>query len=113
MYILRPFMDKVLSEEIVKWVGIFQVGIFWVGIFRGKFSSGEFDGWEFSQGEFSQNHVTQSNYLIIKTKLLTALFKNNIETKEYNKFVETQKFSFEKKDCVEYSKTVRRKKYVD
>ena len=33
--------------------------------------------------------VTQSNYLIIQTKLLTALFKNNIETKEYGKFVET------------------------
>ena len=27
--------------------------------------------------------------LIIQTKLLTALFKNNIETKEYSKFVET------------------------
>ena len=37
MYILRPFMDEVLSEErqLMKWVGIFQVGIFWVGIFLG------------------------------------------------------------------------------
>ena len=26
---------------------------------------------------------------IIQTKLLTALFKSNIETKEYSKFVET------------------------
>ena len=42
MYILCPFIDEVLKEEIVKkdlmkWVGIFQVGIF----------RGEFDGWEF------------------------------------------------------------------
>ena len=36
---------------------------------------------------FSQ-YVTQSDYLIIQTKL-TTLFKNNIETKEYSKFVET------------------------
>ena len=37
MYILRPFIDEVLSEErqLMKWVGIFQVGIFWVGIFLG------------------------------------------------------------------------------
>ena len=36
MYILRPFMDEVLSEErqLMKWVGIFQVEIFWVGILR-------------------------------------------------------------------------------
>ena len=39
--------------------------------------------------KYFSNNVTQSNYLIIKTKLLTALFKNNIETKEYSKFVET------------------------
>ena len=51
MNILRPVMEEVLSEEMVKtmkWVGIFQVGIFWVGIFRREFSRGEFDGWEFS-----------------------------------------------------------------
>ena len=36
---------------------------------------------------FSQ-YVTQSDYLIIQTKLTTP-FKNNIETKEYSKFVET------------------------
>ena len=53
MYILRPFMDEVLSEErqLMKWVGIFLVEIFWVGILReggGEFSRGEFDGWEFS-----------------------------------------------------------------
>ena len=35
------------------------------------------------------NYVTQSNYLIIQTKLLTTLFENNIKTKEYSKFVET------------------------
>ena len=35
------------------------------------------------------DYVTQSNYLIIQTKLLTALVKNNIETKEYSKFNET------------------------
>ena len=34
-------------------------------------------------------YVTQSNYLIIQIKLLTALFKNNVELKEYSKFVET------------------------
>ena len=39
--------------------------------------------------KYFSNCVTQSNYLIIQTKLLTALFKNNIETKEYRKFVET------------------------
>ena len=39
--------------------------------------------------KYFSNNVTQSNYLIIKTKLLTALFKNDIETKEYSKFVET------------------------
>ena len=33
--------------------------------------------------------VTNSNYLSIQTKFLTALFKNHIETKEYSKFVET------------------------
>ena len=57
MYNLRPFMDEIVREEIVKkdngkklkkWMGIFQVRIFWVGIFRGKFSRGEFDGLEFS-----------------------------------------------------------------
>ena len=37
------------------------------------------------------NYVAQSNYRIIQTKLLTTLFKNNIETKEYSKFVKTQK----------------------
>ena len=46
MYILRPFMDEVLSEEIVKkdnWMGgdfpggggIFQGEVWWVGIFPG------------------------------------------------------------------------------
>ena len=36
MYVLRPFMDEVLSEErqLMKWVGMFQVGIFLVGILR-------------------------------------------------------------------------------
>ena len=61
---------------------------------------------------FSQ-YVTQSDYLIIQTKL-TTLFKNNIETKEYSKFVETEKwFILKRKILFEYSKTVRRKKYVD
>ena len=41
--------------------------------------------------KYFSNYVAQSNYCIIQTKLLTALFKNNIETKEYNKFVKTQK----------------------
>ena len=39
--------------------------------------------------KYFSNYVTQSNYLVIQTKLLPALFKNNIETKEYSKFVET------------------------
>ena len=39
--------------------------------------------------KYFSNYVTQSNYLNIQTKLLTALFKDNIETKEYSKFVET------------------------
>ena len=38
--------------------------------------------------KYFSNCVTQNNYLIIQTKLLTALFKNNIETKDYSKFVE-------------------------
>ena len=38
--------------------------------------------------KYFSNCVTQSNYLIIQTKLLAALFKNNIETKEYSKFFE-------------------------
>ena len=45
MYILRPFMDEILSEErkLMKWVGIFQLRIFWVGIFRrGDFPVGIF-----------------------------------------------------------------------
>ena len=35
MYIPRPVMDKVLSEErqLMEWMGIIQVGIFRVGIF--------------------------------------------------------------------------------
>ena len=41
-------------------------------------------GWK-----YFPNCVTQSNYLIIQTKLLNGFFKNNIETKEYSKFVET------------------------
>ena len=39
--------------------------------------------------KYFSDYVTQSKYLIIQTKLLTALFKNNAETKEYSKFVET------------------------
>ena len=39
--------------------------------------------------KYFSNCVTQSNYLIIQTKLLNGFFKNNIETKEYTKFVET------------------------
>ena len=39
--------------------------------------------------KYFPNCVTQSNYLIIQTKLLNGFFKNNIETKEYSKFVET------------------------
>ena len=39
--------------------------------------------------KYFSDYVTQSNYLIIQTKLLTALVKNNIEKKEYSKFNET------------------------
>ena len=52
--------------------------------------------------KYFSNYVAQSNYWIIQTKLLTALFKNNIETKEYSNFVKTQKWflwlKFKKKD---------------
>ena len=37
------------------------------------------------------NEIGQKYFRIIQTKLLTALFKNNIETKEHSKFVKTQK----------------------
>ena len=50
------------------------------------------------------NYFAQSNYWIIQTKLLTTIFKNNNETKEYSKFVKTQKwfpwFKFKKKACL-------------
>ena len=39
--------------------------------------------------KYFSNCVTQSDYLIIQTNFLTALFENDIETKEYSKFVET------------------------
>ena len=39
--------------------------------------------------KYFSNHVTQSSYLIFEDKLLTVPLKNNIETKEYSKFVET------------------------
>ena len=39
--------------------------------------------------KYFSKYVTQSNYLIIQTEILTALFKNNIETKKYSKFVKT------------------------
>ena len=45
----------------------------------------------FGQKYFS-NYVAESDYWIIQTKPLTALFKNNIETKEYRKFDKTQKW---------------------
>ena len=44
MYNFPPFMDAVLSEG----------RILWVGIFRGEFSRGEFHGWEVSRSEFWQ-----------------------------------------------------------
>ena len=54
------YMDKVLSEEIVKKgrqlmrrMRISWVGIFWVRIFhRGGGFQGKFDGWEFAGWEF-------------------------------------------------------------
>ena len=54
MYILRPFMDEVSSEEIVKkdneMGGNISGGNFLSGNFpRGGFSRGEFDRWEFSR----------------------------------------------------------------
>ena len=39
--------------------------------------------------KYFSDYVTQSNYLIFQTKLLTVVFKNNVETKEYSKFAET------------------------
>ena len=57
IYILRPVMDEVLSEEMVKKT-INEMGgnIFLGGNFPGGgggFSRGEFDGWEFSGLEIS------------------------------------------------------------
>ena len=51
MYIplLPPFMDEVLSEEIVKKDNQFLVE---------KFSRGEFDGWEFSKSEFCRGEFS-------------------------------------------------------
>ena len=60
--------------------------------------------------KYFSSYVTQSNYLIFQTKHLNVLFKNNIETIEYSKFVETQKrFLLTGKILLEYIKTVRRK----
>ena len=66
--------------------------------------------------KYFSNYVTHSNYLIIQTKLLTALFKNNIEIKEYGKYrwnIKMISFLLKRKIVLEYSKTVHRKKYVD
>ena len=53
--------------------------------------------------KYFSNYVAQSNYWIIQTKRLTTLFKNNIETKEYSKFVKSRKWflwlKFKKEDC--------------
>ena len=63
--------------------------------------------------KYFSNCVVQSNYLIIPTELLTALFfKKNIEAKDCSKFVKTQKkwficLKFEKKNCK--NQTLRRK----
>ena len=66
-------------------------------------------GWKY----FS-NCVTQNSSLITQTKLLTALFKNNIEIKEYSKFLETLKwFLLKRKNVLEYSKTLPKKRYVE
>ena len=46
---LPPFMDEVLSEEIVKKDNQFL---------GGKFSRGEFDGCEFSKSEFCQGEFS-------------------------------------------------------
>ena len=48
MYILPPFMDEVLSEEIVK------KDNWWNGW---EYSRWEFSGWEFSGGEFSRGET--------------------------------------------------------
>ena len=53
--------------------------------------------------KYFSNYVSQSNYWFIQANLLTALFKNNIETKEQSKPVKTQKWflwlKFTKKHC--------------
>ena len=54
MYILRSFMDEVLSEEIVK------KNNYWNGW---KYSRWEFSGWEFSgKGEFSKGELMGGNF---------------------------------------------------
>ena len=40
--------------------------------------------------KYFSDYVAQSNYWIIQTKPLNAIFKNNNETKEYSKFVKTR-----------------------
>ena len=44
--------------------------------------------------KYFSNCVTQSNYLIIQTKLLNGFFKNNIETKEYKEYLIRSEVSF-------------------
>ena len=72
--------------------------------------------WGLALAKKSCNNINDSRasfqtMLFLVTKLLTAIFKNNIETKEYSKFVETYKWFLLKRNIVlEYSKTVRRKK---
>ena len=51
--------------------------------------------------KYFSNYVKQSNYLIIQTKLLTTLCKNNIETEEHSNFVETQKLFLLKRKVVQ------------
>ena len=44
--------------------------------------------------KYFSNYVAESNYGIIQTNFLTALFLKNIETKDCSKFVKTQKLFF-------------------
>ena len=55
--------------------------------------------------KYFSNYVTQSNYLIIQAKLLTVLFKNNIETNIASLLKHRNDFFLKEKLC---SNTVKR-----
>ena len=59
--------------------------------------------------KYFSNYVAQSNYWIIQAKLLNTLFKSNIETNEYSKFIKTQKWFL----WLKFKNIVRIKRYAE